>query len=199
MKKTVFFLATMVAIASCSNSDDNKNQDPISSQTYTPLASFDNLAPGAYQYIGNDIGDGKVGLVGSSSANCKDKDYLIVYKTEQKLDSISYSNFKTVINKDKVVECQKLGGEFDRILRGNRLNAAGILTTLVTEDERVPLTTEEKKKTPEKDSKIVRKTIYSGILDIGEQGGYLRIEDRLSGYTPGSKIKGKPYLYFKKM
>ncbi len=199
MKKTVFFLATMIAITSCSSSDDDKNVDTIVSQVYTPLSSIDNLAAGTYKYVGNDVGNGKVGLVNPSSSNCKEKDYLIVYKSGQKLDSITYANYNSVISKDKEIVCQKLGVEYDRVFRNNRLNAAGMLTTLVTEDEKIPLNTEEKKLTPEKEFKVITNTIFKGTLEIGEQAGYLRIEDKISNYKPGSQIKGKPYLYFKKM
>ncbi|MEC4116444.1 hypothetical protein SAMN05421818_11923 [Myroides phaeus] len=199
MKNTFLFLATLALITSCSSSDDNSPLDPISSQPYNPLTSLTELEDGKYQYVGNDIGNGKVGIVNPTSGTCKENDLLVVYKTDQKLDSITYANYKTVIGKKNEIKCEKIGGEYDRVLRNNRLNATGVLSTQMTEDAKIPLTEEEKKENPGKEFKIERNLIYKGTVEIGKQGGYLRIEDHLSGYKPGSQIKGKPYLYFKKI
>lgn len=198
MKKTILFLATLALITSCSSSDDNSPVDPIGSQPYNPLTSLTELEAGEYQYVGIDSGTGKIGLVNVSNSTCKEKDFLIVYKTDQKLDSIAYANYKATVGVKNNITCEKLGGEFDRVFRNNRLNDIGFLTTHVTEDYKIFLTEEEKKKEPGKEFIIKTKTIHNGTIEIGEQAGYLRIENRISDYNPGSKIKGTSYLYFKK-
>lgn len=199
MKKTALFLTTIALVSACSTSDDSTTIDPISSQPYIPLANFNELTPGEYQYVGNDIGNGIVGLVNPASENCKEKDFLVVYKdTAQKVDSIAYYNFKTTINSSKEKVCSLLDDNFHRVLRNIKLDAVGVAALSMTVDYTTQLTEQESKTNQGKESTIKRRTLFSGTVDIGHQAGYLRIEDNLSGYKPGSKIKGKPYLYFKK-
>jgi hypothetical protein len=195
MKKVLLFLACSALFIGCSKSDDNDEEiDPVFSQEYTPLKSFQDLESGRYSYAGNKIGDRKTGLI-TESTLCKKDDFIMIYKeTTVALDSISYFNYRRAEDRDK--DCEMIF-EFPRILRNAKLKQAGIMASVITDDNKVLLTEEEKKENPDKEYKIVRKTHYSGDVEIGFQAGYLRIEDRLSDYSRTSKNE-KVYLYFKK-
>jgi|GEM_PF-2244078 len=191
MKKVLAILLGGIALASCS-SDDNKSSssDPIFSQPYTELTSLDELQTGRYQYVGNKIGDQKVGLF-NESVPCKSSDYLFVHRTDAVLDSITYNNFKPEIIKDKV-ECFSVF-EFPRLMQKNELVTPGHLETMVRDGYLQPIFDDDGTVTKRE---YRRKNHYLGQLEIGFQAGYLRIEDRLSDYK---RLKGeKVYLYFKK-
>ncbi|MGQ8869588.1 hypothetical protein [Myroides sp. TSA_177.3] len=195
MKKIIAILVGSIALASCS-SDDNKSSsdDPIFSQPYEELKSLDELAVGKYAYIGNKIGDRKVGVVGETS-NCKRVDYLVVHRnpTTSVLDSITYNNFRL----DKIegrLECMSIF-EFPRLLQKNELVRSGYMRTSIEDGYLKQLYKDDGKTKDGK--KYERKDYFKGEIEIGFQAGYLRIEDRLSDYK---RLKDeKVYLYFKKL
>lgn len=195
MKKVLLFLACSALFIGCSKSDDNNEEiDPVFSQEYVPLKSFGELESGRYSYTGIKIGDRKTGLI-TESTLCKNDDFLMVYKEAAiVLDSISYVNYRRAEDKDK--DCEMIF-EFPRMLRNANLKEAGIMASMITDDHKEPLTEQEKEENSDKEYKIIRRTHYSGDLEIGHQAGYLRIEDRLSDYSRTSKDE-KVYLYFKK-
>lgn len=199
MKKILVLLFGAVAIAACSSDDSSSSEDPIFSQPYTELTSLDELVEGKYAYVGNKIGDRKVGLVLESN-ECKKKDYLVAHRTGAVLDSLSYNNYGMQVNDNKR-ECGSIF-EFPRIVRNMVLEAPGDLKVVITDDyidvtvekiineegEEVEVTTRKRKRKPPH---------YNENIEIGFQAGYLRVEDRLSDYQ---RLKGeKVYLYFKKM
>jgi hypothetical protein len=196
MKKIIAILVGSIALASCS-SDDNKSSsdDPIFSQPYTELANLDELQTGKYQYVGNKIGDRKVGVVGETS-NCKRIDYLLVHRnpTTSVLDSLTYNNFRL----DKVegkLECISIF-EFPRLLQKNELSRPGYMRTSIEDGYYEQLYKDDGKT---KDGRAYRrKDHFKGELEIGFQAGYLRVEDRISDYSRITKDE-KVYLYFKKM
>ncbi|WP_413513213.1 hypothetical protein [Myroides odoratus] len=207
MKKILVMLFGAITIAACSSDDNSSSSnDPIFSQPYTELANLDELVTGKYAYVGNKIGDRKVGLVPASN-ECKQKDYLVVHRTGVVLDSLSYNNYGYRVVDDKR-ECRSIF-EFPRIVRGMNLLSPDKLKVLVTDDyleskvidelgaDGKPVLDEHGK--PKKKTIYLRKRKehYSGNLEIGFQADYLRVEDRLSDY---SRVKDeKVYLYFKKM
>lgn len=191
MKKIIAILLGGIALASCS-SDDNKSSsnDPIFSQPYTELTNLDELVTGKYQYVGNKIGDRKVGLV-TDVAKCKGSDHLVVHRTGAVLDSITYNNYRPEIINNKE-ECLNIF-TFPRLMQKNELVSPGYLSTSVDDGYLQPIFNDE--------GVVIRreyrrKNHYGGKLEIGFQAGYLRIEDRLSDYK---RLNGeKVYLYFKK-
>ncbi|MEC4116445.1 hypothetical protein [Myroides phaeus] len=196
MKKYLFLIASIATVVACSNSDNSEPEDPISSKVYTPLKSIEDLPEGKYQYIGNDLGSGKVGIAKKASGTCKERDYILIYKkTSQKIDSILYYSHTPVISQFNDLECP-LVSNVPRVLRMNNLLAAGILKTNITEDFYEFFGADENSGSTRE---LRRKGIYSGNIEIGEQAGYLRIEDRLSNFKYGTQTASKPYLYFKKM
>jgi len=194
MKKILAIFLGGIALASCS-SDDNKSSsdDPIFSQPYTELANLDELQTGKYQYVGNKIGDRKVGLVPESHP-CKYKDYLMVHRAGAVLDSITYDNFRIDIINDKK-DCSTIF-EFPRLMQNNTLVHSGYLKTSIDDGY---VQNVEVIKNGEKViiKEYRRKNHYNGEVEIGFQAGYLRIEDRLSDYNRVTKDE-KVYLYFKK-
>ena len=192
MKKIIAILVGSIALASCS-SDDNKSSsdDPIFSQPYTELANLDELQTGKYQYVGNKIGDRKVGLI-SEAAKCKSSDNLLVHRTGTVLDSITYNNYRPEVINNKE-ECLNIF-EYPRLMRKNELVSPGHLSTSV-EDGYLFAIIDDEGIVERREYR--RKDHFKGELEIGFQAGYLRIEDRLSDYK---RLKGeKVYLYFKKM
>lgn len=214
MKKILAILFGSIALASCSSDDNSSSDDPVFSQPYTELTSLEELKTGRYTYVGNKIGDRKVGLITESTA-CKKDDYLIVHRNGAVLDSITYNNYRRDIVDNKE-QCLSIF-EFPRLMHSNVLVSNGMLKTIIEdgflqevvtapideEEVRVGIredggeTEEGETEGEEKvEYEYKRKSHYSGELEIGFQAGYLRIEDRLSDYT---RVKGeKVYLYFKK-
>ncbi|MBB1139877.1 hypothetical protein [Myroides sp. WP-1] len=206
MKKILAVLFGAIAIAACSSSDDNSSSvDPIFSQPYTELANLDELVSGKWAYVGNKIGDRKVGLVEETN-ECKKKDYLVVHRTgtSMAIDSLSYNNYGMRVNNNERV-CTSVF-EFPRISRNLKLTSSGNLYALITDDVMEPVLVPDGDKV-DKDGKPIMKPIFvrkrkspahhDGNLEIGFQAGYLRVEDYLSDY---SRLKNeKVYLYFKKM
>lgn len=196
MKKILALLFGALAIVACSSDDSSSSEDPIFSQPYTELTSLDELAEGKYAYVGNKIGDRKVGLVLESN-ECKKKDYLVAHRTGAVLDSLSYNNFGMKVNDNKR-ECGSIF-EFPRIVRNMALEAPGDLKVLVTDDYLHKIVID---KGPDEDPEIKyerrrKPAHHDGNIEIGFQAGYLRVEDRLSDYQ---RLKDeKVYLYFKKM
>lgn len=198
MKKVILSLLMIGGLMSCS-SDDNKNEnvDPIFSQEYTPLKDLSELAAGKYQYVGNKIGDQKVGIISEASTSCKKNDFLNVNKSENKeLVSMTYGNY-TLEQTDNKKEC-KLIWEYPRIIRNIQLTSVGIINVEVIDEYNRPKTENEKEQYPENESITDYKIHFRGDLEIGFQAGYLRIQDELSDFSKGSQVSGTSYLYFKK-
>ncbi|WHT38496.1 hypothetical protein QNH98_16005 [Myroides sp. mNGS23_01] len=192
MKKIVAILVGSIALTSCS-SDDNKSSsnDPIFSQPYTELANLDELQTGKYQYVGNKIGDRKVGLI-SEAAKCKSSDHLLVHRTGTVLDSITYNNYRPEVIDNKE-ECLNIF-KYPRLIQKYELVSSGYLNALV-EDGYLQAIIDDEGNVVRREYR--RKEHFKGELEIGFQAGYLRVEDRLSDYK---RLKGeKVYLYFKKM
>jgi len=208
MKKIIAFAAAVVLFIACSKDDNNSTNDPIFSQPYTELQDLSELTTGKYQYVGNKLGDRKVGLVGEGTY-CKQLDNIIVTEefseTTGKMEKIIYySNFRL----DKVDNVQKCISifQFPRIMTDFNLVEPGKLRTKIYDE----FTEEEYKKDENGDIlwdeegqpiPVIKKEtrdVYRGYIEIGFQAGYLRMEDRISDYNRVTKDE-KVYLYFKKM
>lgn len=204
MKKFIALFIAIVLFAACSKDDNKDNHDPVFSQPYTELQSLSELVYGKYQYIGNKIGDRKVGIV-NEGTYCKQLDYLLIATDSLDVNAklITYNNFR-LEKPNNVLTCVSIF-DFPRKVIKFDLKSPGILKCNVEDDY---WDSEEKR---DEDGNVVRdengdivyvdvikrKTHYSGDLEIGFQAGYLRIEDRLSDYK---RVKDeKVYLYFKKI
>lgn len=207
MKKILVLLFGAIAIAACSSDDNSSSSDdPIFSQPYTELVNLDELTLGKYAYVGNKIGDRKVGLVQVNN-ECKKKDYLVTHRTGSALDSLSYNNYSFLLV-DTKKECRSIF-EFPRIVKSMDLTSPGNLNANILDDYLEPTEVNkldeegnivvDNSGNPITEVILVRKTKvhYKGNMEIGFQAGYLRIEDHLSDYK---RLKDeKVYLYFKKM
>lgn len=188
MKKIITLAAAVVLFIACSTDDNKAQADPIFSQPYTKLESLDDLELGKYQYMGNKLGDRNVGLVGEGTY-CKQLDYLLVAegfseKSQRMEKYFLYNNFRLDLV-DKVQKCVSIFGSTHRVITDLKLIEPGLLRTDVNDGVFGEI--------PEKHEEV-----YDGVLEIGFQAGFLRIEDRMSDYNRVTKDE-KVYLYFKKI
>lgn len=165
----------LVGLVSCSK-DDNKDDDvdPIFSLEYKPLKSLKELETNdTYYYAGIKIGDRKVGLLPSSSTSCTRHDRIYAKFGNNTLNYIVFYRNSRGCDDVQEVRLVKNVLENDGILHTVVLGSLDKLDQLVIDDEgRIP-------------------------LEIGFQGEYLRIEDRMSNYKR-TKQNEKVYLYFAK-
>ncbi len=187
MKKIIALAAAVVLFIACSKDDNKTQDDPIFSQPYTKLESLDDLELGKYQYMGNKLGNRKVGLVGEGTY-CKQLDYLLIAEDfsekNQRIEKyFLYNNFRLDLV-DKVQKCVSIF-KSHRVIADLRLIEPGLLKTNVNDGVFGEI--------PEKHEEV-----YDGVLEIGFQAGFLRIEDRMSDYNRVTKDE-KVYLYFKKI
>ncbi len=159
---------------SCSSSDDTKEIDPIFSLPYTPLSSMNDLDEGDYAYVGIKIADQKVGMITPTSTTCARKDFMTIFYEGTELNHMIYYK-----------KNRSCSGTVAVMLSEMFLENEGVLATLIgSSDQSNP-------------SAVPHDTKNHIRLEVGFQGEYLRIEDRMSNFTR-TKHNEKVYLYFKK-
>lgn len=195
MKKLWLLASLLIVGASCSSDDGNpeKPVDPIFELEYVPLNDFSDVQSN-YIYAGAKIGDRPVGLI--SKNNCVSGNSITFYATSSTAvtrDSIFYLSNK--FNEELGVGCEY---DFSRTMRDVRMVEKGKMhvdiADFIWKEVRVPYDSLGH----QRDSiriDIEKKGYYNGNLEIGFQGKYLRIEDKVSKYSGKDKV----YLYFKRI
>lgn len=197
MKKSLLFLSLLFIGVSCSSDDNGKPDldDPFFESEYTPLKSLKELSS-FYTYYGAKIGDRPSGAIASS--NCLSKNTMSFYISDEitqfSNDSIVFNSYKQeeVVNGDCVAD-------FVRTFREVKLQEEGKMYVDIHDFyyEEIEFIYEDEITGEKYDSiriDTIKNTYFKGNLEIGEQGGYLRIEDKFSKYNGKDKV----YQYFKK-
>lgn len=196
MKKSILFLSLLFIGVSC-ESDDNSKQDPgdpLFESEYTPLKSLKELNS-TYVYYGAKIGSRPFGAIASS--NCLSKNTFTTFITGSNdffsTDSII---FKSYLQERVKGECAV---DFIRTMREVKLAEEGKMYVDIHDFSynKVKVSYKDEITGELLDSiriDTIKNTHFIGNLDIGTQGGYLRVEDKFSRY----KGKEKVYQYFKK-
>ena len=191
MKKSILFLCLLFIGVSC-NSDDNSKPDqgdPLFESEYTPLKSLKELEPG-YIYYGAKIGNKPTGII--ANTHCLSNNKLLTYiNSSNDFESNDSIFFASYIQEKKVDG--KCITDYVRTMREVKMQKEGkmyvdiadffyesVQDTLVEGGIRID---------------TIKKVHYQGSLDIGMQGGFLRIEGKFSKYDGKEKV----YQYFKKM
>lgn len=191
MKKSIVFFLLLFIGVSCSSDDNSKPDlnDPLFESEYTPLKSLKELNS-TYIYYGAKIGNRPFGAIASS--NCLSKNTFTTYIS----DSNDFFSNDSIVFKSYMQE-EKVNGEcvedFIRTMRQVKLVEEGKMYVDIHD-----FSYEEVKDTlVEGGIRIdtIKNTYFKGDLEIGTQGGYLRIEDEFSRYNGKDKV----YQYFKKM
>lgn len=182
-----FFLIAVLGFftLSCSKSeDDGKGMDFVANLPYTPLNELSEVGDETYYYVGIRVGDYKMNLISETNAGCVKFDKIVAEKNDKgEIINLRY--------KRSNIGC--VGGYVDILMSRNRMISPGIMDTNIYvagsyekgengEEILVPSKSNER---------------YEGQVEIGFQGEYLRIEDRMSHFTYPSKVD-KVYLYFEK-
>lgn len=196
MKKSILFLSLLFIGVSCESDDNNKQDpgDPLFESEYTPLKSFDELQR-VYTYYGAKIGDRPSGAI--SNQNCLSNNTISFFLSNDGTstnDSIVFMSYK--IDEETPKQCEV---DFMRVIRDVNLVREGYLNVDITDISYnfVKVTYKDSINGPTLDSiriDTIRREIYKGDLEVGEQGGYLRLQDKFSRYSGKEKV----YQYFKK-
>ncbi|WP_353100055.1 hypothetical protein [Myroides odoratus] len=168
--KETLLIALCLLLFSCSKSDDDSVDEPdVFSLEYFPIKSFDELDRGSYFYRGFQAEDRKASMLLENTTSCVRFNDLYIHKDSLENLSLIEYNFH---------ESGQLGcNRYKTILfQENRLYEEGILFTTIRDP--------------------YGKRLFKGLLEFGFQGGYLRIEDKISNYVKKDP-EGKVYIYFK--
>ncbi|MDR0224522.1 MAG: hypothetical protein LBI32_05640 [Myroides odoratus] len=169
--KPTLLIALCLLLFSCSKSDDDSVDElDVFSLAYVPLNSFDELDMQGYYYAGFKAEGRKASMLIKNSKACRSHDFLSLSKTKEGiLDKLEYAFY--------------IEGSFGcfqyamHTFEENKLIETGKIFTTIRDQ--------------------YSNRLFKGILEIGFQGEYLRIEDQISDYQrmdPNEKV----YLYFKK-
>lgn len=197
MKKSILFLSLLFIGVSC-ESDDNSKQDPsdpLFESEYTPLKNFEELEP-VYIYHGAKIGNRPFGAI--ANKNCLSNNTLSFFVSNDATfvnDSIVFMSYK--VDEEIQKNCNL---DFMRVIRDVKLVEEGKINVNITDIsyKNVKVTYKETPDGPTLDSirvDTIRNVKYKGDLEVGKQGGYLRIQDKFSRYSGKEKV----YQYYKKM
>ncbi|WP_353160369.1 hypothetical protein [Myroides odoratus] len=182
MKKNsqIVVLLLSVLIFSCSKSDDTRDDsDPIFDLPYTKLKHLDDISKNVFYYAGIKVGNAKTSLLIPGSTSCRASEYFS-FMEEKVLPNLNFGYVKYQIGP---LGCETTNSSF--FTETKLINEGELFTTI------------RNGIIPERGPIILQERIFKGILEIGFQGEYLRIEDRMSTYKredPNEKV----YLYFKK-
>lgn len=169
---------------SCSKSDDNGGEfDPVFDLAYTKLKDLEEINKKTFYYAGIKVGDKKTSMLIPGSMSCRASEFFgPAFDPEYLTLDFAYMKYKTgglgceVTNSSFLTETSLVGeGQLFTTIRDGYIDDSNPLNIRIVLNER----------------------IFKGILEIGFQGDYLRIEDRMSTYKredPNEKV----YLYFKK-
>ncbi|MGS4345846.1 hypothetical protein ACKUSY_09720 [Myroides odoratus] len=166
-----FLVVGLFFLGACSKSDDNKDEnfDFVFSQEFIPLKSFNELRAGSYLYAGFKAEGRKMSMLIEGSKSCTAYNDLFFIKDDE--DSISTIQYN--LHSAGQFGCMRYS---TLLFLENKMFKEGILFTTIKDP--------------------YGKRVFKGLLEIGFQGDYLRIEDKISDYVrkdPDEKV----YLYFK--
>ena len=176
-----FFISISILLCiCCSKSDDNASDvDPVYTLEYTKLQDIEQITRKTFYYAGIKIGDKKTSLLIPNSKSCRAEEFF----GPSKDNSFPALDFAYIKFKEGQLRCEPT------------ISSYFVETSLI--DEGQLFTTIRAGYFDEASQRLVLKErIFKGILEIGFQGDYLRIEDRMSTYKredPNEKV----YLYFK--
>lgn len=201
MKKLIYTtIICLIALTmnSCSNSDDNNGGNDIESKEYIKLKSLDEIRGGHFRYAGIKIGDRKATFLEENSKSCRAHEYFATISSEYypNLDFIYQAFEKGELGCTQIVkripELEIYYSVSTVFLENSLVEDGKLLTTMLIGYFAMD------KEFPEKASRLYTSSrVYKGFLEIGFQGEYLRIEDRMSNYQRKDENE-KVYLYFKK-
>ncbi|MBB1139459.1 hypothetical protein [Myroides sp. WP-1] len=175
-------LVSVIFLSSCS-SDDESSYDPIFSAKYIPLTDLTQLEKSTYFYAGIKIEGYKTSLLPPDGTSCVKDDILVpTFDNENNFERLEY------IRTNK--RCSEGFGSI--ILVKNKLIENGILRTNMYFNGNFYYDKNGVRQYYDSDENWE----FRGNLEIGFQGDYLRIEDRMSHYSRPGSIE-KVYLYFK--
>lgn len=188
MKKSILFFSLLFIGISCQSDDTTEPDlsDPLFESEYTPLEDLSELGS-TYIYYGAKIGDRPFGAI--SGSNCLSNNTLRFYISNDikfGTDSIVFKSFEQESKKGKCVT------DFVRTMREVEFTEEGKLNVDISDYHTVivkDITTELGYRI-----EIVKEVHFMGDIEIGLQGGYLRIEDKFTRYKGNDKV----YQYFKK-
>ena len=183
----IVFILSVLFSTSCSKSDDGKGGSDIESKEYIKLKSLDEIRGGHFRYAGIKIGDRKATFLVENSKSCRAHEYFSTISSEfyPNLDFV-YQQFE-----EGPLGCEKINsggavGYHDSIvfLESSLIEEGKLLTTILNGYFAIGRL-------------YTSSRVYKGFLEIGFQGDYLRIEDRMSNYQRKDRNE-KVYLYFKR-
>ncbi len=194
--KNIIGIFSLLFLLSCSSSDDTVDLDPIASAEFIPLKDFSELGRKTYFYAGIKAEGRKVSLLPDDTDSCQRDDFFApVYNQEEQLVFFQYNRIGP--------RCE--GGTSLILFTNNKLVNDGIFeTTLYLVGSSFDMDDLIAKESNDDDDVVKsvssidnkRRERYDGKLEIGFQGGYLRVEDRMSHYSR-PRATDKVYLYFK--
>ncbi len=193
----VFFLAFIINSCSKSDDDDDKGAN-IESQPYIKLKSLDEIRGVHYRYTGIKIGDRKATFLVENSKSCRAHEYFSTISSEYypNLDFV-YQQFEEgafgCVQVVKRIPELEMYYPVSTVFLENSLAEEGKLLTTMLTGYFAPDYSEPNKP----DRLFTSSRVYKGFLEIGFQGDYLRIEDRMSNYQRKNENE-KVYLYFKR-
>lgn len=199
--KKIFYVTLLFLLAlisnSCSKSDNGSSSD-IESKAYIKLKSLDEIKGVHYQYAGIKIGDRKATFLSENSKSCRAHEYFSSISSEYypSLDFIYQAfeegNFGCTEVVKRIPELEMYFPVSTVFLENSLVEEGKLLTTLLigyfapdNRPENLP------------HRLYTSGRVYKGFLEIGFQGDYLRIEDRMSNYQRKDENE-KVYLYFKR-
>lgn len=181
----IFILFFVLLCISCSKSDDEASEyDPVYALEYTRLQSLDQISENVFYYAGIKVGDQKTSLLIPEDKSCRAAEFFgPAYDRDFPTLDFAYIKFAK-----GQLGCESTESAY---FTETRLVEEGKL--LATIRRGYP----DRTSIPEAHFLVLKERIFKGLLEIGFQGDYLRIEDRMSNYKredPNEKV----YLYFKK-
>lgn len=175
-------LIVLLTSFSCSKSSDDNDLDPVFSQEYTKLQSLEEISSNIYYYAGIKVGDRKASMLIENSKSCRSHEYFSIMR-EARYEVLDFGFIKFKEDNEEGLGCIPTTSAF---FLESQLIEEGQLFTTIREGIVSPI-----------GDVVLYERVFKGILEIGFQGKYLRIEDRMSNYKredPNEKV----YLYFKK-
>jgi len=180
MKKLILFIGIVaMPLFGCSKSDDaQEEEDDIFLLEYRELKDLNELKNKVFFYVGIKKGDAKTSMLIPNSRSCRAHEFF----SQAKSNAYPTLEFSYIKMENGALGCEITTSVY---FLTNNLIRDGILQTTLKEG--VP---------SESGIQLLPKdAIYRGPIEIGFQGDYLRIEDRMSAYQredPNEKV----YLYF---
>lgn len=181
MKKfNLLILLLFIPLLGCSKSDEEEEgKDEIFALEYKGLTDLDVLKNKVFYYVGIKRGDSKTSVLVPNSKSCRAQEYF----TQARSDAEPTLDFGYIVMENGTFGCEQTTSVY---FLDSELEREGVLKTQLKYGESVPMLG------------IVLHDggpMYSGEIEIGFQGEYLRIEDKMSSYIKADPNE-KVYLYF---